>query len=306
MKRVRTLIAALFLLCATAVNAQPMNYNAMRNNARFLTDRMAYTLGITTAAIIDDLYRINYDYICGVNDYLDDIALGYYTNEYELMCYERDRALKYLLGTALWNRLVSYDYFYRPISFAERRWRFSIYAYDTRLNHFYHTVPHYYNTYRGGHFFNRMSPVSPIRNYNTPIHYNNRFANNRYHSNGFVSRGYNNNNNNYNRGYNYNTPNVDRNRFNNNGNVVDRGVNNNNNFNNRYNNNNNNNYQGRPNTNARSDYNSRSSSRNGTNVERGNAYGGGTVSKSNVGRSMNDSHITNSNTNVSAGGHGRR
>ncbi len=104
-------MAALFILCATAMNAQPMNYNAMRNNARFLTDRMAYTLGITTAAIIDDIYRINYDYICGVNDYLDDVALGYHNDIYMEICYERDRALQYLLGDILWNRLIAYYYF---------------------------------------------------------------------------------------------------------------------------------------------------------------------------------------------------
>ncbi len=82
------------LMIASTLNAQPMNYDAMRNNARFLTDRMAYTLGITSAAIIDDIYRINFDYICGVNDYLDDIAYGRHVDYYDEICYERDRALQ--------------------------------------------------------------------------------------------------------------------------------------------------------------------------------------------------------------------
>ena len=73
MKTFRIIITSLFIMIASYTKAQPMSYDAMSHNALFLTDRMAYTLGITSEAIIDDLYRINYDYICGVNDYLDDI-----------------------------------------------------------------------------------------------------------------------------------------------------------------------------------------------------------------------------------------
>jgi len=154
MKTLKTYITILFILVASSVNAQPMNYDAMSNNARFLTDRMAYTLGITSDAIIDDIYRINYDYICGINDYLDDIAYGRHIEYYEEICYERDRALQYLLGNIIWNRLVTYDYFYRPIAFANNRWSFIIYSHDMRLNHYYRHAPTYYhNHYNGGHFF---------------------------------------------------------------------------------------------------------------------------------------------------------
>ena len=52
----------------SSLSAQPMNIYSIRNNARFLTDRMAYTLGLS-AAILEDLYYINYDYIYGVNNY---------------------------------------------------------------------------------------------------------------------------------------------------------------------------------------------------------------------------------------------
>ncbi|MCM1311676.1 MAG: hypothetical protein NC206_04490 [Bacteroides sp.] len=159
MKATRNILAALMLLIGSLVaNAQPMSYYAMRDNARFLTDRMAYTLGVTSAFIIDDLYRINYDYICGVNDYLDDVALGYRYNDYMAVVYERDRALQMLLGATTWARLVTYDYFYRPIAFANRGWRFSIYAHDSHRNHFYCTAPRHFNDYRGGHFFTGMRP----------------------------------------------------------------------------------------------------------------------------------------------------
>lgn len=137
--------------------AHPMSYSAMRNNARFLTDRMAYTLGLSTA-LLDDLYYINYDYICGVNDYLDDVALGYYYDDYMAVVRERDYALQRLLTPAQWAMLLTYDYFYRPISFVDRAWRFALYAFDHRPNYYYYRVPRHFNSYRGGHHFHGMRP----------------------------------------------------------------------------------------------------------------------------------------------------
>ena len=156
MKAIRTLIIGIMMLIGTSAFAQPMNYNAIRNNARFLTDRMAYTLGIANMDIIDDIYRINYDYIYGVNAYLDDIALGYRYDDYLAMCAERDYALRMLLGEVMWSRIIGYDYFYRPIIFENRRWRFGIYAHDYNRGYYHYSVPRYYNDYRGGHFIGVM------------------------------------------------------------------------------------------------------------------------------------------------------
>ena len=158
MKTLRNTLAMLMIVFTTAAaSAQPMSYIAMRNNARFLTDRMAYTLGLS-AALIDDLYLINYDYICGVNEYLDDVALGYRYDDYMEVVYARDYALRRLLNEAQWARLMTYDYFYRPISFLNNRWNFSIYAYDHRPTYFYYSAPRRFNDYRGGHFFRGMAP----------------------------------------------------------------------------------------------------------------------------------------------------
>lgn len=159
MRKIRTLLAALLLaFTSMTASAQPMSYMSMCNNARFITDRMAYTLGITAIDLIDDLFRINFDYICGVNDYLDDVAMGYRYNDYMAVCYERDRAIQRLLGMTLWNRVMTYDYFYRPIVFNDCRWSFGIYVHDSNIHHFYHHVPRYYNTYHGGYYFAGMRP----------------------------------------------------------------------------------------------------------------------------------------------------
>lgn len=159
MKAIKTLLVGIMMFVSTAMIAQPMNYNAIRNNARFLTDRMAYTLGINNPVLIDDIYRINFDYIYGVNEYLDDVALGYRYDDYMMICEERDYALRMLLGDVLWSRIIGYDYFYRPIMFENHRWRFGIYLHDWDRSRFYFSAPRYYDGgYRGGHFFGGMRP----------------------------------------------------------------------------------------------------------------------------------------------------
>ena len=113
MKALRTLFAAVALLAGVmTMNAQHMSIVAMQSNARFLTDRMAYTLGIHDPYLIDEIYRINYDYIWGVNEYLDDVALGYYYDDYLAVCAARDAALRNLLGVRIWNSLIGYSYFH--------------------------------------------------------------------------------------------------------------------------------------------------------------------------------------------------
>lgn len=161
MKAIKTIIAALVIMMGSlTANAQCMSVTAVRNNARFLTDRMAYTLGISDPFLIDEIYRINYDYIWGVNSYLDDVAMGYYYDDYISVCSARDIALRTLLGNVVWNRVIGYSYFYRPIVFANRCWHFSIYDYDRHgRGHFFLSVPRPYNRgYEGGHFFRGMAP----------------------------------------------------------------------------------------------------------------------------------------------------
>ena len=171
MKTLRTLSAALAIFITTvSASAQPMSYESMRHNARFLTDRMAYTLGLSLD-LLDDLYYINYDYICGVNDYLDDIAWGYRSDDYYAVLAARDLALQALLSPYQWRRLMAIDYFYRPISFYNHRWSFGIYAYD-HYNHWYYRNPWGWDRYRGGHFFGGMHPHGGHGAHFRPGHFN--------------------------------------------------------------------------------------------------------------------------------------
>ncbi len=160
MKTLRTTVVMMAMAFTSLLaNAQPMTIYSMRSNARFLTDRMAYTLGLNPA-ILDDLYCINYDYICGVNDYLDQVALGYRYDDYMEVLYARDYALRRLLNESQWALLMTYDYFYRPIAFANHHWRFAIYAHDHRMNYFFFNPPRRFNEYRGGVFFGGMRRIN--------------------------------------------------------------------------------------------------------------------------------------------------
>ena len=191
MKAIKTIIAALVIMMGSlTANAQCMSITAVRNNARFLTDRMAYTLGISDPFLIDEIYRINYDYIWGVNSYLDDVAMGYYYDDYISVCSARDIALRTLLGNVVWNRVIGYSYFYRPIVFANRCWHFSIYDYDRHgRGHFFLSVPRPYNRgYEGGHFFRGMAPRDTRGNMIPPRGY--RQDNGRYDRPGNVRYNY--------------------------------------------------------------------------------------------------------------------
>ena len=159
MRKIRTILVAVTMLTmANVMNAQIMTYAMMRDHARFLTDRMAFTLALRPD-VIDAVYMINFDYIYGVNEYLDDMALGYTYAEYDDILYHRDLALRRLLTAAQWARYISYDYFYRPIVFANNGWRFSIYTYDTRHTYYHYGMPRHYHEYRGGRYFHPMRPA---------------------------------------------------------------------------------------------------------------------------------------------------
>lgn len=221
MKAIRTTIITLALTLSSMVAmAQPMSFESVRMNARFLTDRIAYTLGIRDPYTIDAIYQINYDYIYGVNDYLDDVALGYRYDDYMSVCYARDTALERLLGRALWTTLMGYDYFYRPISFMNHRWSFGIYVHDRRHDYFYHPVPGHFHDYHGGHYFVGMRPIhggnriGPRHDWNSHVHHSpaynrprvepNRHGNNPGYSIGGNNRPANNVNGNDRPGYNTN------------------------------------------------------------------------------------------------------
>ena len=54
------------MMMAIAISAQAMPYNTARNEALFLSDKMAYELNLTDAQY-EAVYEINLDYFLNIN-----------------------------------------------------------------------------------------------------------------------------------------------------------------------------------------------------------------------------------------------
>ena len=124
----------------------------IRENARFLSDRMAYELDLTPQQY-DDCYEINYDFIVGVNPFMDDVVYGYQDaidRYYDYLDY-RNEDLRMVLTAGQYATFLTLDYFCRPIYTFNNNWRFRIFQVYTNHAFFYFDAPSIYHTYVGGH-----------------------------------------------------------------------------------------------------------------------------------------------------------
>lgn len=135
MKRFILTMVALLTIGAAA-NA--MSYKTARDQAFFLTDKMAYELGLSDDQY-NAVYEINMDYIMALEVY-DDIFGTYWTR--------RNNELRYVLTAAQYQYYMSLEYFYRPVSLVNRKFVFSIYTrYDK--NRYFREAPPGYQVYKG-------------------------------------------------------------------------------------------------------------------------------------------------------------
>lgn len=122
------------------VALQAMTYTQARQEAMFLTDKMAYELGLYDSQY-DAVYEINLDYFMALN-YQDDLYSACWTR--------RNLDLSYVLTAAQYNLYIATPYFYRPVYWSSG-FRYSIYTRYTDHSYFYYGRPSVYTTYRGGH-----------------------------------------------------------------------------------------------------------------------------------------------------------
>lgn len=76
MKRWTTLLIVICMLGITIPAMGAMSISKMRQNTRFLTDRMAYEQKLTPRQY-NDVYEVNYDFINNVRYLMDDVVRGY-------------------------------------------------------------------------------------------------------------------------------------------------------------------------------------------------------------------------------------
>ena len=132
-----TLIAMLTM----TVSANAMSFEQARNEALFLTDKMAYELNLTDEQY-EAAYEINLDYLMGVTGRAD--VFGTYWER-------RNLDLSYILLDWQWQAYIAATYFYRPLYWEAGYWHFGIYARYPHRDYFYFGRPAFYATYRGGH-----------------------------------------------------------------------------------------------------------------------------------------------------------
>lgn len=137
----KKMIIALVALITLSVQASAMSYEQARQQALFLTDKMAYELNLTEDQY-EAAYEINLDYLMGVNTY-DDLYGTYWQR--------RNLDLSYILFDWQYNAYIAANYFYRPLYWRSGYWHFAIYARYPHRDYFYYGRPAFYVTYRGGH-----------------------------------------------------------------------------------------------------------------------------------------------------------
>ncbi|MCD8296210.1 MAG: hypothetical protein LUC88_01400 [Prevotella sp.] len=138
MKKIVTLI---IMLTTLSVSANAMSYEQARDQALFLTDKMAYELNLTEEQY-DAAYEVNLDYLMSITTY-EDLYGMYWTR--------RNLDLSYILLDWQYTAFCAASYFYRPIYWLDGLWHFAIYAHYPRRDYFYFGRPAIYSTYRGAH-----------------------------------------------------------------------------------------------------------------------------------------------------------
>jgi len=131
----------LITLLTLTTSAQAMSYYAAREQALFLTDKMAYELNLTPEQY-EAAYEVNLDYLMSVAT-IDDLYGPYWLR--------RNTDLQFILFDWQYRLYLDALYFFRPLYWNAGAWHFRIYAHYPHRTLYYFDRPRGWNTYRGMH-----------------------------------------------------------------------------------------------------------------------------------------------------------
>ena len=139
MKRIMITLAVMVTMFTSAA---AMSLSKARTEALFLSDKMAYELGLSLSQY-EAVYEINLDYMLGLNT-LADLDGVYWMR--------RNVDLRYVLSAWQWERYTQIADFYRPMVWVNRH-NFSLVIRDRSVyrDQFYYERPSIYKSFRGGH-----------------------------------------------------------------------------------------------------------------------------------------------------------
>ena len=152
MKKMKLALMTIALAAISTTQLAAMSLSEIRNEARFLTDRMGHELGLSNRQY-EDVYEINFDFLYQANEVIDDVVYGYddAIDYYYYLLDMRNEDLMYVLNSSQYRKFVDRDYFYRPIYMVGRTWGLRIWDRYTDRNYFYFGKPTGYLTYSGAH-----------------------------------------------------------------------------------------------------------------------------------------------------------
>ena len=162
----KMLVMAMMIVMTISANA--MNYNAAKNEALFLSDKMAYELNLTDAQY-DAVYEINLDYLMSVNGHNDVFGIWWD---------RRNADLRFVLNSWQYDKYVALNHFYRPVAWKAGSWTFAVYSHYNR-GHFYNAHTTAFVTYKGGHnkvhgshyaHMHKPAPAPAMGHRNAPMH----------------------------------------------------------------------------------------------------------------------------------------
>ena len=132
----RTLLT--LIIAIMALTARTISYDDARQQAWFITDKMAYELNLTPEQY-DRAYQINLDYLMSLNGPTDITGAYWQYRDIDLRC---------ILFDWQYNLLSTLDYFYRPVRWYATRWYYPVYDHY-RIGYYYYTRPNIYISYHG-------------------------------------------------------------------------------------------------------------------------------------------------------------
>ena len=158
----------LAMMMVMTISANAMSYNAAKNEALFLSDKMAYELNLT-AAQYEAVYEINLDYLMSLNGHADVFGIWWD---------RRNADLRYVLNAWQYDKYITLAHFYRPVAWKAGGWTFAVYSHYNR-GHFYNDRPKVFVTYKGGNshkhdrFYADRHVNKPAVHHNAPaVHHN--------------------------------------------------------------------------------------------------------------------------------------
>ena len=156
----------LAMMMVMTISANAMSYNAAKNEALFLSDKMAYELNLT-AAQYEAVYEINLDYLMSLNGHGDVFGIWWD---------RRNADLRFVLNSWQFDKYMGLAHFYRPVAWHAGGWTFAVYSHYDR-GRFFNAHPKVFVTYRGGNshrdprfYAGRHMPKPAVHHPAPPVH----------------------------------------------------------------------------------------------------------------------------------------